>query len=92
MSIWRPVFWKSYWIALRRSKDDKRARVLAFRVSILLFCVLSYVLFLLLPVREPGGVWLFGSYGVMLGSALLTRFLMNRSNRRQDTRLPATTG
>ena len=84
MSIWRTVFWKSYWIALRRSKDDKRARLLALRVSVLLVFVLSYILFLLLPVREPGGVWLFGSYGVMLGGALLMRFLLNRSSRRQD--------
>jgi hypothetical protein len=35
LSIWRRNFWRFYWIALRRSWQDKRARGAAVRVSLL---------------------------------------------------------
>jgi hypothetical protein len=87
MSLWRPAFWRSCWIALRRSKGDKRSRLIALKISFLLLCVLIYVLFWLLPLREPGGAWRFASYVAIFASALLTRFLLNRSKRRQDEML-----
>jgi hypothetical protein len=84
MSIWRSIFWRSYWIALQRSGEDKRARLLALKVSILLFCFWVNVLYWLFFLRELGEVWPFASYAAIFGAALLTRFFINRSHRRQD--------
>jgi hypothetical protein len=81
VSWWRPTFWRFYWISLRRSPRDKRARVLALQITVFLLFVLIYVLFWLLPLRSPGGIYLFGFYIVIFGSALITRLLISRSNR-----------
>ena len=87
MSLRRSTFWKSYWIALLRSKEDRRARHLALKISAFLLCILIYALFWLFPLHEREGIWLYAFYGVIFGSALLTRFFLKRSNRRQDEML-----
>jgi hypothetical protein len=87
MYLLRQAFWKSYWIALRRSAEDTRSRLIALKISLLLLLLLAYGLLWLLPLRQSGGVWLFGSYVVMFGSAILVRLLLNRSNRRDDEML-----
>jgi hypothetical protein len=91
MSLLRSAFWKSYWIALRRSREDKRARITSLRVTLLLFffliCLLIPVFIGLLAYKESGGVWVLVSYGVMFGSSLLVRRFLGRSNRAQDEML-----
>src|SRR5579863_6241647 len=91
MSLWRTSFWRTYWIALRRSKEDRRARFLALRASILLLLLLANVVFWLVLwrviVRSQGGVWAIGEYAALFMSALLVRFLLNRSNRSANEQL-----
>jgi hypothetical protein len=83
MSPWRKAFWTTYWVALRRSRKDKRARLIAFRISVLFLLITANVLLWLLPLRSDGGIWLFAFNGSVLGLAIIMRLLLLRSNRRR---------
>ena len=85
MSIWRRRFWRSYWIALRRSREDKRARLFALKVSLALVYVLAYALMIfILPFREREGIWPIAFYGFIFGSGATAFFILRRSHRKQD--------
>ncbi len=81
-SLWRKQFWATLWLALRRSKSDKRARRLAFVTAFGLTCLLSicafevYLLYL-------SGRWTAPLYGVLFAAAGLALVLVRGSHRRQ---------
>ena len=76
-------FWKSYWIALRRTGKDKRARTLAAAVTILLACLLSEVL-LVIFISARGGPWAAGLLVIMCGTGIAAGILVRRWHRKQD--------
>lgn len=85
MQPWRVAFWRHYYISLRRSGRDVRARRFAVGVTLFLLVTPIYGWFLYRTLyREGGG----GSqalvfYAVLLAFALLARYLMVRSHRKQ---------
>lgn len=87
MSPWRGTFWRTYWNALQRSRRDRRARSHAWRVTAFLLLLLAYAVLLLIPLGQPGGGWLYVFYLISFGAAILVRFLLNRSNRKQSEML-----
>jgi hypothetical protein len=85
MSFRRRGFWRSYWIALRRSGKDRRARVFVFKIAFaFLYFVMYVVIFYLLPLRERGAAGLFGFYGLIFTSGGIAFFMLRRSHRKQD--------
>jgi len=85
MSIWRRGFWRSYWIALWRSREDKRARTSALRVTLLLAFVLAEVVIVfILPLRERESAWQIAFYGFIFGTGMIAFVILRRSHRKQD--------
>ena len=85
MWIRRRGFWRSYWFALRRSVKDKRARSMAVRISFVLAYLFLYVpVILLLPLRQPGSIWLIAFYGLIFGNGAIEFLMLRRSHRSQD--------
>lgn len=93
MGIWRRSFWTDYWIALRRSGKDLRARQLAVRISFLFIYLIAVAIFYIIPaialyVRDPKeGFWTACFYLVIASSGTIVAFLIRRSHRRQDEML-----
>ena len=88
IAFWKRSFWVSYWIALRRSRKDKRARTFAFIVTFLIADVLGFIpLVLFMMYREAGGFQALAGYGVVLVTALVAVAVMRRSHKRQDALL-----
>jgi|SRR5665213_983934 len=81
--MWRRAFWKTYWIAIQRSARDRRARSFAWRVTFLLLYIAAYLAYLVWAFSQPAAVFLI----VPALGALLVRFLITRSNRRDDNLL-----
>src|SRR6266404_2516117 len=87
MSIWAREFWKSYWIALRRTRSDKRARSFALRITFAFTYLLAYVLFICfieVNAARAGGIWNSVVYAFIFGSATIAAIIMRRWNRKQD--------
>jgi len=87
MSIWARGFWKSYWIALKRARRDKRARSFALRVTVLLTYPVAYVLFIWfteVTTGAGGGMWRAVFYTFILGSGTIAAILMRRWHKKQD--------
>lgn len=83
MQIWQRQFWTAYWIALRRSSQDKRARRSAFIITGLLAYLLAYVSFIVFCAISQGP-WAIALWMGILGAAVLVNFLLRRSHREQD--------
>jgi len=85
MSIWGQGFWRSYWIALRRSGQDKRARVFVFKITFAFLYIAAYfAVFFLLPLRARGAGGLFAFYGLIFTSGAVAVFIIRRSHRKQN--------
>jgi len=85
MSIWARGFWKSYWIALQRTRRDKRARSFALRVTFLLTYLVAYVLFIFkVTTATGGGIWSAAFYTFIFGSGTIAAILIRRWHRKQD--------
>src|SRR5215472_4016513 len=92
MSILTRGFWRSYWIALRRARKDKRARSISLRITIWLTYLLAFILLLVfmflvfmgVNAAAGQGVWNAVFYAFMLGAGTVAAILMRRSHRKQD--------
>jgi len=92
MSILTRGFWRSYWIALRRARKDKRARSISLRITFGLTYLLAYILFLVfmflvfmgVNAAAGQGVWNAVFYTFMLGAGTIAAILMRRWHRKQD--------
>jgi hypothetical protein len=84
MPIWRRQFWRSYWIALRRSGKDRRARHSALKISFLLAYVPAYIAFLLVTLRGQEGAFAIPLYAFLFGTGAIAFLILRRSHRRQD--------
>jgi len=86
----RPL-WKSYWTALLRSKQDKRARSVALRITFAMtyalasIAVLSFIGMSILG--EQGGVWTIAFYVMFCGIVATGFVMLRRSHRQQDQAL-----
>lgn len=79
MSVWRPLFWRSLWFSVLRSREDKRARV----------ALLSFALALGWIVAEVWLVFGHGAFqtvfnGFILATGFIAFLLLRRSNRKQN--------
>ena len=84
MSIWAKEL-EACWIALRRSKRDRRARGLLLRIVGVLVGLLVYVTFLVILIRDAHmSLWAIPSYLFIYGCAVLILLALRRSYRRQD--------
>ncbi len=84
MSIWRRRLRTTFWIALRRSKTDKRARLLVLTAGFWFLYFLSLVtgeIYLWYATRT--GFWVVPFYGVLFGSAGVAFLIIRKSHRRQ---------
>jgi len=83
-------FWRWCWIAIRRSRVDKRARTIIIRV---LFAVLYFAGCVLLAYRQYANeqelIQNVAFYGVIFGTAGIVAFLLRRVYRSQDKLLAA---
>jgi len=87
MSILSRGFWKSYWIALRRSGKDKRARSISLRITFWLAYLVAYVLFLVfmeVNTADGQGIWNAVFYAFIFGTGAIAAMLMRRWHRKQD--------
>lgn len=85
MSIWHGGFWRSYWIALLRSGQDKRARSFVFKITFAFLYLVAYVvIFFLLPLRARGAAGLFAFYGLIFTGGAVAVFVLRRSHRKQN--------
>lgn len=83
MAFWRKAFWRSYWIALRRSGQDRRARIFVLQVSGAIAYVIACIGFILILLfRSQGGGWLFAFYGFIFGTGFIAFLAIRRSHRR----------
>jgi hypothetical protein len=82
------TFWRSYWIALRRIRGDRRARALALKVTFGIGYAIAYLLYVgsleLHTMNDQPVGWTFAFYGFIFGTGLVAYFLLNRSHRKQD--------
>ena len=85
MAAWRRSFWKALWFALRRSREDKRARAAILSLAVLLVLVLAegWLVFVL-PVRERHGVFQGSFNAFIIVTGLIASLLIRRSNRKQS--------
>lgn len=87
MSILSRGFWKAYWIALRRTRKDKRARSISLRITFWLAYLVAYILFVvLLEVNTAAGqgIWNAVFYAFIFGTGAIAAILMRRWHRKQD--------
>ena len=87
MSMLTRGFWRSYWIALRRTRKDKRARSISLRITFWLAYLVAYILFLVLvEVNTAAGqrIWNAVFYAFIFGTGTIAAILMRRWNRKQD--------
>lgn len=85
MPIFRRDFWRSYLIALRRSRRDTRARAISLRVSfwlLYILCLIPFEFFLLRKSGDSLGIVLADT-GLLIGATLVV-VVIRRSHRRQD--------
>ncbi|WP_321472152.1 DUF4272 domain-containing protein [uncultured Paludibaculum sp.] len=81
MEFWRRAFWKSFWIALRRCRQDRRARVFVAKVIFAFVYVIGYAgYFLIVPWRQRDGGQALAVYGVLFGTAIIAYFALRRSH------------
>jgi hypothetical protein len=84
MSIWAREL-EACWIALRRSKRDRRARGILLRVVGALAGLLVYLIFLVILIRDAHmNLWAIPIYLFFYGCAALILFAIRSSYRRQD--------
>lgn len=87
MSILSRGFWKSYWIALRRTGKDKRARSIGLRITFWLAYLVAYVLFLVFMevyTAAGQGIWNAVFYAFIFGTGAIAAMFMRRWHRKQD--------
>jgi hypothetical protein len=87
ISIWQRGFWKSYWVAIRRSGKDKRARLAAISVSGAIVYVVLYALAVFaLPFRDGASAGWFQLVfnGFAVASGIMAAILLRRAYRRDD--------
>lgn len=87
MSIFSRGFWKAYWIVLRRTKKDKRARSISLRITFWLAYLIAYIVFLaFLEMNTAGGqgIWNAVFYAFIFGTGAIAAILMRRWHRKQD--------
>jgi len=92
MSIWTREFWKTYWIALQRTRRDKRARSLSIRITFLLTYLVAYVVFVvLMEVNTSAGQGIWNAaldkltlYAVIFGSGTAAAILIRRWHRKEN--------
>lgn len=84
MAPWHRSFWKSFWFALLRSKEDKRARKFVLVILAMLVSILAeaWVVFVL-PAKEGQGTFQVSLNGLVAATGLIAFFLIRRSNRKQ---------
>src|SRR5277367_2469438 len=84
MSIWAREL-EACWIALRRSKRDRRARGLLLRIVGVLTGFLVYATYLVILIRDAHmSLWAIPIYLFIYGCAVLILLALRRSYRRQD--------
>ena len=79
MSILSGGFWKSYWIALRRSAKDKRARSMSLKITFGFIFLAAYAVYIFIAVRNA-----VGFYIIIFGAGAIAAILMRRWHRKQD--------
>jgi hypothetical protein len=79
MSILTRGFWKSYWIALRRSVKDKRARSMSLKITFGFIFLAAYAVYIFIAVRNA-----LGFYIIIFGGGIIAAVLMRRWHRKQD--------
>ena len=87
MSILSRGFWRSYWIALRRTRKDKRARSVSLKITFLLAYLVAYALFIaFMEVRTAAGqgIWNAVFYAFIFGTGMIAAILIRRWHRKQD--------
>src|SRR5262245_24308581 len=87
MSLLSCGFWKSYWIALRRTRKDKRARSISLRITFWLANLVAYILFVVfmeVNTASSQGVWNAVFYAFIFGTGTIAAILMRRWHRKQD--------
>lgn len=80
-------FWKSYWIALLRTRKDKRARSISLRITFwLIYLVASVIFVVFMEINTaPGqGIWDAAFYFFIFGTGTIAAILMRRWHRKQD--------
>ncbi len=80
--IFSSSFWRSYWVALRRSKRDRRDLKNVIRFTVGLMFLIGYYGYLIWSFALNGAGSILGLFALIIGGAILLRWISNRHDEK----------